>query len=414
VWIVADLVLRNNVGVRNPFAFVEAKSGKDIDWRTLSADKIRKLFETTLGASYKEIFDPHNTNSALIHPRRSAISEIRSGSGDATQCDAAIIKSLISSWGVNKLGSTYCDPAGMYGTFDDVVQGSLSDCYFMAAMCSIAFASQTKNFFPDISGASIPLTFWYNFTTNADYITYPQSSKIVKVTKDHFPRGQNQKLIFARSNTPGEIWPAIFEKGYAQFKSGATLNEPDYSKLCQGNPINALATITGYKYSTKTSVYATTTFATSPAAIYTTIAGACNPAPAGHLNDRAAKWPIVAYTYDSGDLGYSNATIVRNHSYSVLGVQKTDTDYYIVLRNPWGQVPPPVILDPPATLQDRCILDAAGNPVMCFGDPHLGTDVLSTKSWLGITDLSSPNDGIFGLKVNAFQQYFQGFGWVFS
>jgi hypothetical protein len=400
----ADLILRETVGVRNPFALVEAKLGKSIDWRSTRADVKRGLIEKALGASYREIFDPKNTHPSLIHP-------VRSGSGDAAQCDAAVIKSLISGWGKNPPGTIYCNPLATSGTYDDPVQGALSDCYFMAALSSIAFAGATrKKFFADAGGSSFDLTFWYNYVAT-DGVSAPRASKTVTVKDDHFPLGKNNNLVFARSNTPAEIWPAVYEKGFAQFKSGVSY-EPDYSKLCQGNPITALGNITGYNFSTDT-VFATRTFATCPAAIYSTIADACSIAPLTRPNDRAAYWPMVAYTYDSAVMGYSNAAIVRNHSYSILGVQKTDTDYYIVLRNPWGQVPPPVIVDP-ALLKGRCILDAQGTPVMCFGDPDLGPDVVSTKSWLGITDLSSPDDGIFGLNVKAFQKYFQGFGWVYS
>jgi hypothetical protein len=401
-----DPVLRDTVGVRNPFALAEAKLGKEIDWRNTSVTQKKELIERALGASYREIFDPKNTNPALIHP-------VKSGSGDPTQCDTAVINSLISGWGRSPLGNTYCYPVGGYGAYNDPVQGSLSDCYFMAALASIAFASSTKQqFFYDRGGSSFDLTFWDGFVTT-DGVTAPQRSTTVTINNNHFPLGQNGKLVFARSNTPVEIWPAVYEKGFAEWKCGGSPSEPDYSKCCQGNPIAALSTITGYKFST-TSYFATRSFATNPSAIYDKIAGACNIAPPTHPNDRATYWPVIAFTYDSALLGYSNATIVRNHSYSVLGVQKTATDQFIVLRNPWGQVPPPVILDPALLDQYRCINDEQGNPIMCFGDPNLGPDVLSTNSWLGISDLSSPDDGIFGLNVKAFQQYFQGFGWVFA
>jgi hypothetical protein len=84
------------------------------------------------------------------------------------------------------------------------------------------------------------------------------------------------------------------------------------------------------------------------------------------------------------------------------------------MRNPWGQVPPVAVVDPRLLDAKRCLLDEAGNPVICYGDPNLGADVLSTKAWMDITNLADPNDGIFGLHVKAFQKYFQGFGWVFS
>jgi hypothetical protein len=403
-------VLRNTVGARNPFAFAEAKLGKKIDWQNTSAGEKRKILERAFGASYTEIFNPSNTRPGFLQP-------VKSGSGDAKQCDSAIIKSLIANWGQNPYGSDYSD-AG-YGSFDDPVQGALSDCFFVAALSSIAYATNTKTkFFQDNSGSSFDIYFWDNFSIDAATgVNRPITSSKVTVTNNHFPLQSNGNLVFGRSNTPAEIWPAIYEKAFAEWKSGGTTNEPDYSKLCQGNPITALANITGYKFATggtaTPTVYDTKTYATSPAAIYDKIAVACNIALPAYPNDRTTKWPVVAYTYDSTTLGLSNATIVRNHSYSVLGVQKSGTNRYIVLRNPWGQVPPAVYVDPKMLDANRCVLDASGAPAICYGDPNLGTDVLSANTWMGAS-LSNVNDGIFGLHTTAFQKYFQGFGWVYT
>jgi hypothetical protein len=399
-----NAIFRNDVGVRNPFAVAEIKLGKTIDWQKTSPGEKRKIIERAFGASYNEIFNPSHSNPAFLYP-------VKSGSGDAKLCDAAILKSYISKWGPNPWGNTYSDES--YGTFNDPVQGALSDCYFMAALSSLAFASSTKSIFPKIAGSPFNITFYDNFSSDANGVSKATNSSTVKVTNDHFPLQSNGNLVFARSNTKEEIWPAIYEKAYAEWKSGGTTTEPDYSKMCQGNPITALANLTNLKFSTA-SVFETKTFATTPAAIYDTIAMACNIAPIIHPNDRATRLPVVAFTYDSSLLGYSNATIVRNHSYSVLGVQKSGTDRYIVLRNPWGQVPPSVVVDPALLDKNRCVLDAHGDPVICYGDPNLGTDVLSTKPWMSISDLSSPDDGIFGLHVTSFQKYFQGFGWVFA
>jgi hypothetical protein len=412
VWIMAVPDLRNTVGARNPFAFAEAKLGKKIDWQNTSADEKRKILERAYGASYHEIFNPSNTSPGFLQP-------VKSGSGDAKQCDSALIKSLIAKWGPNQYGSDFCLPDGSYGCFDDVVQGALSDCFFMAALSSIAYASMTKTkFFRDLSGSSFDIYFWDNFSIDpSSGVTTPNTSTKVTVTNSHLPLQSNGNLVFGRSNTPAELWPAIYEKSFAEWKSGGTMDEPDYSKLCQGNPVTALANITGYKYATggtaTPTVYDTAPFATAPAAIYDKIAVACNLALPAYPNDRTTKWPVVANTYDSSSLGLSNATIVRNHSYSVLGVQKSGTSRYIVLRNPWGQVPPPVYVDPATLNANRCVLDASGAPVICYGDPNLGTDVLSQNSWMGMS-LSDPKDGIFGLNVTAFQKYFQGFGWVYT
>jgi hypothetical protein len=392
-------VLRNTVGVRNPFALAEVKLGKKIDWRNTSAEKQRKIIERSLGASYAEIFDSTNTNPAFLHP-------VKSGSGDATQCDKEKINSLIQSSGPNPQGSNYSSPAGAVGNFDDPVQGALSDCYFIAALTSISFASATKNLISDRgSGPSYNYTFYNTngpIITNGNVkITHPLPDTPVTVNNSVFPLAKGN-LVFARSKTPGEIWPAVYEKAFAAWKNGGSTDTPDYSKLCLGNPVTALANITGWDYSSE-SVFDTLTFLNNPAMIYDKIAKVCdNPSIPAKPYDRRTKFPVIAYTYDSiktpGGKVYSDPTIVRNHSYSVLGVRGVGTERYIVMRNPWGQTPPPVYYD----------------PLRPYGDPQLsGVGVLSTGSWMNITTLEDASDGIFALNVKQFQDYFQAFGWVY-
>lgn len=400
-------VLRNTVGARNPFAHAEVKLGKKIDWRNLSAGEKKKIIEQAFRAPYKEVFNKSRKKNRFLSP-------VHSGSGDPVLCDTAKVKNMIANWGPDPYGNTYSDTD--YGQYDDPVQGALSDCFFVAALTSIATASKTKTKFAKQGAAPFKLLFYdnYKFDRTTGVNSGPTSTEI-RVTGDHFPLQGNGNLVFGRSNTVSEIWPSVWEKGYAQWKSAdMTTNEPDYSKLCLGNPITALANITGYNFNTggtaTPTVYSTN--ALSADAVYDKIALACNIAPPAYKTDRATMWPVVAYTYDDQTLGFSNATIVRNHSYAVLGVQNAAAGKYIILRNPWGQVPPPVYVDPNTLDARRCLLDADGNPVICFGDPNLGTDVLCQNTWMG-RSLTNVNDGVFGLRTTAFQKYFQGFGWVY-
>ena len=105
-----------------------------------------------------------------------------------------------------------------------------------------------------------------------------------------------------------------------------------------------------------------------------------------------AKFPMVAYTYPSAPAGitYSDATIVANHSYSVLGVHAIGADTYIIMRNPWGQ---------------KGAGYGAGDPVL--------PNALASGAWYQIANLADANDAIFGLKTDVFRNYFKGFGWVY-
>jgi len=413
----ADPVFRKDIGVRNPFAVAEIKLGKSIDWKQSSPEKIRKLLAKAHNAPYNDIFSASNTHPGFLHP-------IKSGSGDATTCTSESVKKYIANWGTNRWGGCYDVPAGTCGAYDDPVQGALSDCFFIAALSSIASASTTRTrFFQDMTTFPVNISFYDGFVvTNG--VSIPTTKTTISVNNSHLPLGQNGNLVFGRSNTPSENWIALYEKAYAMWKCGITSDnppaEPDYSKMCFGNPITALANITNLKYSND-STFSTASLTADD--IFTKIANvACDSGSKLLPNDRKAKYPAVAFTYDSADPGYSNPAIVRNHSYSILGVCGNDKseltkDHYIVLRNPWGQVPPSCLVDPNILNSQRCILDAAGKPIICYGDPNpdssLGSETMANKSWFGL-NLADPSDGIFGLRVESFKKYFQGFGWVFG
>ena len=128
--------------------------------------------------------------------------------------------------------------------------------------------------------------------------------------------------------------------------------------------------------------------------IYDKINTACKTVGYSGVYYRVTAKPMVAYTYDprieqpQPPITYTDATIVGNHSYSVLGVHLIGAEKYIVMRNPWGQ-------------------KGAGPG---SGDP--GLSGLATGPWYRVTDLAESGDAIFGLKASEFKNYFKGFGWV--
>jgi hypothetical protein len=97
--------------------------------------------------------------------------------------------------------------------------------------------------------------------------------------------------------------------------------------------------------------------------------------------------PMVAWTYAASDpdIKYIGPNIAANHAYTILGWATRSGQSYIVLRNPWGKVEPSGL----NTFQG----------VVSFLD---GT------FWRPINTIAS--DGIFALEVNSFKRYFAGLG----
>lgn len=114
----------------------------------------------------------------------------------------------------------------------DELQGALGDCYFIAAMGSIADKSQTAiaNMFVDNGDGTWTVRFYYNGT--ADYVTV---NRQLPVTSYGYLIFQGYGTISTNSNN--ELWLPLLEKAYAQWN--------ETGKTGQGNTLNSYAGIEG-------------------------------------------------------------------------------------------------------------------------------------------------------------------------
>lgn len=356
-----------NIGARNPFVCAEHKLGEKIKWNEMRpCQKRKKLEEAFEGMSYDQLFDSTNESPLFV--------------GDVRPC------TIVSNpkWEAIA-GSTYTDTVLKTRAYNDPVQGSLPDCYIIAALSSIAFAA--PNLIQEKTGTSYTYDF-YKPPSNAP----TKDPQRITVT-NKLPLDSTNTYRYSKSFTAGEIWIAMYEKAFASWK-GSKTDTPDYSLICTGDPMLALMSISGWKYDT-TSKYSTLNM--TGIQIYDKINSQCKTSA---LVYRTTKWPMVAYTYDprieSPPVGvtYTDATIVANHAYSVLGVHAIGTVKYIVMRNPWGQ---------------KGAGPGSGDP-----DPSsLPSGALASGAWFGVQKLEDPNDAVFALKSDVFQKYFKGFGWVY-
>lgn len=357
------------IGARNPFVYAEHKLGKKINWHKMSPGHKREKLEEAFGMPYNQLFDPKNESPLFVK------------TGDLRACTTV----SNPNWAPNPAGSTYTVTSRAY---NDLVQGDLPDCFFIAALSSVAFAAPAL--IPNKLGTSYT---YYFFNPPAVMGDLPIRDAPITVTNKLPLDPSTGNYRYSKSFTAGEIWIAMYEKAFAAWKNRSKGDTPDYSLICTGDPVLALMNITGWRFST-TSKYSTQDFS-SGTLIYSKIRSACKSANGYWV----AQFPMVAYTYDPriesppSGITYNNATIVGNHSYSVLGVHTIGTTNYIVMRNPWGQ---------------KGSGPGSGDP-----DPtNLPAGALATGKWSLITELSDPNDAIFALEAGVFRNYFKGFGWV--
>ncbi|MDP2273246.1 MAG: C2 family cysteine protease [Archangium sp.] len=199
---------------------------------------------------------------------------------------------------------------------DDVRQGAIGNCYFPAALASVAAARPDiiKNMIKDNGDG----TYTVKFTPNS----YGGASRPVeiKVDGDLYARSYGGPIYgssLGGSTAPDkmELWYPLIEKAYAQWKGS-------YDTIGNGGVAGTVMSEVmgkGYKYENIS--------AANKDRIYEMIKTA-----------GANKQPMAAGTYGTEDAAkYTNTGVYANHAYSVLGVEEENGTKYVKIRNPWGQ-----------------------------------------------------------------------------
>jgi hypothetical protein len=347
---------RINIGAANPYVLAELKLGRRINWRHHSNP--RKLLSDTLGVPYEEIFDPRS-KSPIFAGKEAAPSE---AGGRAVR----------SAPPVNVGSVNWIDPGDFFeeaAEFSDPQQGGVGDCYFIAALASVGWAlpffiaQRTR-----ATGA--------NQQDFVDMIEFYSggTKKQIEVTEKLPLASPGNMYIYARSTEPGEIWPAVYEKAYAKWRTNDTGDTPDINLIAGGDPAAALAQLTGW-----TPYYYDCPSLTADA-IYQRV----------RENSLSRKTfnPMVAWTYCTPPAGvnYSSAHIAGCHAYSILGWDYVNGKQYVILRNPWGNY--------------ESVTGVIGGNWVAYDGSFWRTIPLAT------------NDGTFALEVPVFKTYYAGFGVV--
>jgi hypothetical protein len=336
---------------------------------------------------------------------------------------AAIWSSVFVDLGWTPPNGEWADVGSFFkeaAEYFDPIQSGLADCWLVSAMSSVAWA----------------LPYTYAQRTRATGTGNDQFVNLIEIIDPANGQRHDYELtdqtvvysgtstqIYSHSSEPGELWPAIIEKAVANFRRGTSIDHPDLTSLNYGDCVWASALLTGrspnYTNTNGTSVTDLIHFVKSHSMSYRTFD------------------PVTAWTYSSGDSSpdhvvYSDANLVANHCYSVLGwtrgydivrphlanrLARIDTPQlralaagagmatseadlaridvhellswylsrdYIVLRNPWGYC------------------EATSGQLK-------GVIPMRDISFWRSIDLDT-SDGVFAIDFDTFKRYFAGIG----
>ena len=281
--------------------------------------------------------------------------------------------------GFNPPNTTWTDAGDFFreaAEFFDPVQGNVANCYYISAIASLAWAHpyeiehRTRATGTGQQQFKNQIRFYDIDNGNAPHD--------IEVTDAIIISNSTGDPVYCRSSESGEIWPSIYEKAFASWKTGgAGGDRPDITATAWGDTVRAAAELTGLNR------HYWDTAGNSADTLW-------NLVRANSLSYRTFN-PMMAWTYGSGDdspdhVNYGDANIVASHAYSVLGWAYQFGQKYIVLRNPWAST--------------EATIGTIG-----------GSLVFYDVSWWRPIALGDP-DGVFALRADVFKSYFAGLGAV--
>ena len=180
--------------------------------------------------------------------------------------------------------------------FNDVRQGSLGDCYFLAAMGSLAESD------PGIVGQMVAPMGDGTFA-----VRYYRSGQAVYVRVDGQLPGSSVSPRYARLTPDGELWVALAEKAYAQFRYG----QNSYASIEGGWMDEVYQQVTG-SWTTRL----------SPGA--------------GNIASALADHLVAGHAVTVGTTNSPSSPLVGLHAYMVKSVETDGGQTYVTVYNPWG------------------------------------------------------------------------------
>lgn len=224
---------------------------------------------------------------------------------------------------------------------NDIQQGSLGDCYFMAALGSVALANPDllKNNIHDNGNGTYTVILYEK--KDGTLVSVP-----VIVDGNDFPLNKNGNPAYARfgdtdkKDETREIWPMLYEKAYAQLHGG-------YDDIEGGKAYEAMEEITGIP---STHVHpADLTFAELQENLNNNAISVSSHNDTEYLgfienkNDKSDTeyyedgGPVETQLGDIPAEGENREEYLHSsHAYIVTGTEVVDGEQWVTMRNPWG------------------------------------------------------------------------------
>ncbi len=177
--------------------------------------------------------------------------------------------------------------------YDDVIQGSLGDCYYLAAMSGL---SDTD---PNVIRQAIT-----DLGDGTYAVRFNRAGAEVYLRLDADLPGSYAKL------TPdGETWVMLMEKAYAFFRYG----QNSYSSISGGWMTSVVEELTGVGSQTQWT-------------------GGSVISLADHISTNLE----AGHSITLGSYSVPPSPIVGSHAYAVMGIEGSGTSAYVTVYNPWG------------------------------------------------------------------------------
>lgn len=199
---------------------------------------------------------------------------------------------------------------------NEVIQGSLGDCYFAAGLAAVATkepSAITRAILENANG-----TFTVRFF-DLPFLPMFGETLEVKVTVDGQLPTRSGGLRYGRNRDRSELWVAVLEKAFAQWKGS-------YGTIASGgSPAQIMSALTG-----------------RPCEV-------CKVSPehdGKSFFEKLKKALSDGRCAATGTYGkeraalYAGTGIYANHAYSITDATVEGDRLFITLRNPWGEVEP--------------------------------------------------------------------------
>ena len=312
--------------------------------------------------------------------------------------------------------------------FTDICQKSIGDCYFLSALCSVAFVDSfrikntTEMRYKYIDGAReetpwhriefyVPekpveegITWWKDKKKTVQSIVVSEEILVSSSTGRNYGACGPKELVKKTSANKAEAdacWPAVYEKAYAKFLEGTTSDYPDMSKSSH--------IWCGYSRDTLKQILHTEEveakmlkFLSIDEVLEICRAAYCHPTCASiyeyiKINSKKKE----THYSEAGTKSYyeDNLGLFIGHEYSLLDCTVIDGTTYVVLRNPHGSNLQALKKNP------KVYHDSWGYD---YGEHWDSKYKGSTYRYKGLSGNDDPNasNGIFLLEINEFKRVF--------